>query len=214
MLFPKLLPIVTDWMHRCVQCKDDTFPQLLLIHKHADAAAARIHRAIVRTNPERLRLLPVFRPDGDRGSSSVVDFDTTRQVYETSPQRCHVSHVVLDSGWEGKMAESLESMDEVIAYVKNDHLGFTIPYAIDGENRTYLPDFIVRFDDAYDEPLNLVVEVSGGFRRDKAEKVATTKNLWIPAVNAHDGFGRWDFIEIRDPWDAKAAIRKHVGKEH
>jgi type III restriction enzyme len=31
-------------------------------------------------------------------------------------------------------------------------------------------------------------------------------------VNAHGGFGRWDFIEIHDPWDAKNAIRKHVGK--
>jgi type III restriction enzyme len=209
-LFPKLLPIVTDWMGRCVHCKDDTFPQLLLIHRLADAATARIHRAIVRNNPETLRLQPVFRSDADRGSSAVVDFDSTRQVYETSPKKCHVSHVVLDSGWEGKMAESLESMDEVIAYVKNDHLGFGIPYAIDGEQRTYLPDFIVRYDDAYDEPLNLVVEVSGGFRRDKAEKVATTKGLWMPAVNAHAGFGRWDFIEIRDPWDAKKAIRAHV----
>ena len=209
-LFPRLVPIVRDWMDRCVHCKDDTFPQLLLIHRHADAAAARIYRAIVRTNPDTLRLQPVLRPDGDRGTSAVVDFDTTRKVYETSPHKCHVSHVVLDSGWEAKMAESLESMGEVLAYVKNDHLGFVIPYAIDGEQRSYLPDFVVRYDDGGGEPLNLVVEVSGGFRRDKAEKVATTKNFWIPAVNAHSGFGRWDFIEIHDPWDAKNAIRGHI----
>jgi type III restriction enzyme len=211
-LFPKLLPIVSEWMGRCVQCKDDTFPQLLLIHKLADAAVVRIHRAIVRTNRDTVRLQPVFRPDGDRGSSSVVDFDTTKKVYETSPYKCHVSHVVLDSGWEGKMAESLESMDEVLAYVKNDHLGFAIPYTIDGEQRNYLPDFVVRYEDGREEALNLVVEVSGGFRRDKVEKVATTKNLWIPAVNAQGGFGRWDFIEIRDPWDAKNAIRSYVGR--
>ncbi len=211
-LFPKLLPIVTAWMHKCVQCKDDTFTQLLLIHKLADSAVARIHRAIVRTNPETLRLQPVFQPAGDRGSSAVVDFDTTRKVYETSPYKCHVSHVVLDSGWEGKMAESLESMGEVQAYVKNDHLGFAIPYAIDGEQRNYLPDFVVRYEDGREVPLNLIVEVSGGFRRDKAEKVATTKNFWIPSVNAHGGFGRWDFIEIHDPWDAKNAIRSYVGK--
>jgi type III restriction enzyme len=186
----------------------------LLIHKLADMAVARIHRAIVRANPETAELHPVFRLDGDRGSTAVVDFDTIRNVYETTPYKCHVSHVVLDSGWEGKMAESLESMDEVLAYVKNDHLGFTIPYALDGEQRNYLPDFIVRYDDGRDEPLNFVVEVSGGFRRDKAEKVATTKNLWMPAVNAHGGFGRWDFIEIRDPWDAKRAIRTYLGREH
>jgi type III restriction enzyme len=211
-LFPKLLPIVSEWMSKCVQCKDDTFPQLLLIHKLADGATARMHRAIVRTNPETARLQPVFRPDGANGSSAAVDFDTTRQVYETDPQKCQVSHVVLDSGWEGKVAESLESMAEVLAYVKNDHLGFSIPYSIDGEQRSYLPDFVVRYNDGQEQPLNLVVEVSGGFRRDKAEKVATTKNLWIPAVNAYGGSGRWDFIEIRDPWNAKTAIRAHVGR--
>lgn len=211
-LFPKLLPIVEHWMSGCLQCKDDTFPQLLLIHKLADAAAARIHRAIVRTNPDTLRLQPVFRPGADRSSSAVVDFDSARKVYETSPFKCHVSHVVLDSGWEGKMAESLESMEEVLAYVKNDHLGFAVPYTIDGEQRNYLPDFVVRYNDGRGEPLNLVVEVSGGFRRDKAEKVATSKNFWIPAVNAHGGFGRWDFIEIHDPWDAKNSIRKYVGQ--
>jgi type III restriction enzyme len=212
-LFPRLLPIVTEWLDRgYLRCKDDTFPQLVLLHKLSDAAVARIHRAIVRTNPGSSSLQPVFRRDRDRGSSSSVDFDTTRQVYETDPGKCQVSHVVLDSGWEGKMAESLESMDEVLAYVKNDHLGFTIPYAIDGDHRSYLPDFVVRYNDGRDEPLNLVVEVSGGFRRDKAEKVATTKDLWLPAVNAHGGFGRWGFVEIRDPWDAKRFVRGHVGR--
>jgi hypothetical protein len=48
----------------------------------------------------------------------------------TSDDRCHVSHVVLDSGWEGKMAQTLEELDGV----------------------------------------NLVVEVSGENRKDKAAK--------------------------------------------
>jgi len=40
----------------------------------------------------------------------------------------------------------------------------------------------------------------------KEAKVATARLLWVPAVNNHGGFGRWAFMEIRDPWNAKNEI--------
>jgi hypothetical protein len=55
--------------------------------------------------------------------------------------------------------------------------------------------------------LNLLVEVSGEKKKDKAAKVATARNLWVPAVNNHGGFGRWAFVEVSDPWDAEGTIR-------
>ena len=103
------------------------------------------------------------------------------------------------------MAQALEEMDEVESYVKNQHLGFTIPYTLNGEERQYMPDFIVRLRDS--RPLNLVLEVSGEARKDKAAKAMTARNLWVPAVNNHGGFDRWAFLEITDPWDAKNTIR-------
>ena len=133
-----------------------------------------------------------------------MDFDTTKPVFEADPARCHVSHVVADTGsWEQKLAQTLESMDEVESYVKNHGLNFTIPYTINGDGRQYYPDFLVRLVDG----LNLIVEVSGEERKDKAAKVATARTLWIPAVNNHGGFGRWAFVEVTDPWDAKNTIR-------
>ena len=55
--------------------------------------------------------------------------------------------------------------------------------------------------------MNLIVEVTGEKKKDKAAKVATARTLWVPAVNNHGGFGRWGFIEIADPWDAENPIR-------
>jgi type III restriction enzyme len=52
-----------------------------------------------------------------------------------------------------------------------------------------------------------VLEVSGEKRKDKAAKVETAKNLWVPAVNNNGAFGKWAFIEISDPWDSKNLIR-------
>ena len=68
--------------------------------------------------------------------------------------------------------------------------------------------FIVRLDEGKHpaDPLNLIVEVSGEPRRDKAAKVATARNLWVPAVNNDGRFGRWAFVEVTDPWDAKGTI--------
>jgi len=92
-------------------------------------------------------------------------------------------------------------------------LGFTIPYTLAGEEHQYLPDFIVCLDDGHgpDALLNLVVEVTGQKKKDKAAKVHTARTLWMPAVNNHGGFGRWDFIEVVDPWNAEHCIRTYLG---
>ncbi|MFN8485365.1 MAG: DEAD/DEAH box helicase family protein [Anaerolineae bacterium] len=206
-LFPQLLPIVGRWRQEYVTCKDNAFPQMLLIVEFANDAASHIYQAIVHADHGVKTLKPILRPYDTLGSTRYVDFDTARETYLSSPALCHVSHVVLDSGWEAKMAESLEEMPEVVAYVKNQGLGFTIPYTLNGEERSYIPDFIVRINDGRDDPLNLIVEVSGEKKKDKAQKVTTARELWIPAVNNHGGFGRWAFIESSDPWDAKNTIR-------
>lgn len=103
-------------------------------------------------------------------------------------------------------------MAEVVRYVKNHNLGFNIPYVLNGEEKNYIPDFIACIDDGYgaDNLLNLLIEVTGEKRKDKAAKVVTARTLWVPAVNNHGGYGRWDFIEIADPWDAKNLIRAQL----
>lgn len=135
-----------------------------------------------------------------------MDFDTARPVFATREDKCHISHVVADTdSWEQKLAEALEDMAEVIRYVKNHNLGFTIPYTLNGEEKNYIPDFIACIDDGHgsDDLLNLLVEVTGEKRKDKAAKASTARTLWVPAINNHGGFGRWAFIEVADPWDAQ-----------
>lgn len=212
-LFPQLLQIVRRWRTECLVCKDNTFPQMLLLTEPAHNAADKIYRAIAASTPASKTLLPILRPYDPIGSTRYVDFDTTRPVYRTNPAKCHVSHVVADTGsWEQKLAQILEDMDEVVCYVKNHNLGFAIPYTMEGREHSYLPDFIVKLDDGHgrDDLLNLVIEVSGEARKDKAVKVATARNLWVPAINNHGGFGRWAFLEINDPWDAQHTIRALV----
>ncbi len=216
-LFPQLLGIAKRWLDECVTLKDNTFPQLLLLIKFAHDAADRIYNAIVASTDATDVLKPILRPYDTIGSTRHVDFDTTRPVFATRADKCHISHVVADTGsWEQKMAEALENMSEVVRYVKNHNLGFTIPYTLNGEEKNYIPDFVACIDDGHEpsDLLNLIVEVTGEKDKSKAAKVATARTLWVPAVNSHGGFGRWAFIEIADPWDAQNLIRGFLKQMH
>jgi type III restriction enzyme len=211
-LFPQILDISRRWLVECLVCKDDCFPQLLLLVEFAHNAADKIYRAIVAGEAGEKRLMPTLQPYDTQGSTRYVDFDTTRAVMPTRADKCHISHVVCDTdSWEQKMAQTLEDMPEVVHYVKNHNLGFFVPYTFNGEEHRYIPDFIVRIRPASalsdSEPLNLIIEVSGQAKKEKAAKVETARTLWVPAVNNHGGFGRWLFLEISDPWDAKETIR-------
>ncbi len=74
---------------------------------------------------------------------------------------------------------------------------------MDGVERSYSPDFLVSLDDGRgaDDPVNLILEVTGERKKDKVAKTATVRSLWVPSVNNHGGFGHWAFLEIVDPYD-------------
>ncbi|MDI1442408.1 DEAD/DEAH box helicase family protein [Polyangium sp. 6x1] len=209
LLFPHVLEIAKRWLADCVDLHDDTFKQLLLWSQLGSDAADKIYRSIVAAHEGEARVLPVYHPGGALGSTDGVDFLTARPTYLTRAEKCHVTHVVADTeAWEQKFAQSLEDMDEVLTYVKNHNIGFTIPYSIEGLERRYYPDFIVRMRHPALGEFHAVLEVTGQREQDKAAKVETAQRMWIPAVN-HDGaFGRWVFLEITDPYNAKNVIRQ------
>jgi type III restriction enzyme len=215
-LFPAVLTIVKRWLSEALFCKDNTFPQMLLLIGLAHDAADKIYNCIVRSQEGDQVIKPILRPYDVLGSSKYVDFDTTKPTYLTHADKCHVSHVVADTdSWEQKLAETLEDMSDVVCYVKNQSLGFTIPYTIDGESKNYYPDFIAKMKvEGEEDPVNLVIEVSGQRKKDKVARVSAAQSLWIPAINNHGEFGRWAFVEVTDPWDCIELIRSAVAKNH
>ncbi|MGQ0779083.1 MAG: hypothetical protein ACT4NY_32495 [Pseudonocardiales bacterium] len=202
-MFPQVVRLVRQWMTECVDYHDDAFPGLLLVAQQAYRAAEKIMHAITWQDGDRVgRIVPVFRQFEPVGSTSEIDFVTVKEVLATSVQRCHVNFVPLDgagNAWERAVATALEILPGVAAYVKNDHLGFGIPYVHQGISRLYLPDFLVRLADTGDGVTRtLIVEVSGGRKSPgpTEEKAATARKSWIPAVNSHGGHGLWGYCEI------------------
>jgi type III restriction enzyme len=192
-------------MAECIDYHDDAFPGLLLVAQQAHRAAEKIMHAITWQDGDRVgRIVPVFRQFEPVGSTADVDFVTIKDVMATSAERSHVNFVTLDgpggNAWERAVAAALDSaLPGVAAYVKNDHLGFGIPYVHQGISRLYLPDFLVRLADTSDGVTRtLIVEVSGGRKSPgpTAEKAATARESWVPAVNSHGGYGLWGYCEI------------------
>ncbi|WUH99273.1 DEAD/DEAH box helicase family protein [Spirillospora sp. NBC_00431] len=212
--FPQILDITRQWMVECLTCEGGTFPGLLMVESNTDIAARKIfHESIQGQGGRHARILPMLRSYDREGSTDDVSFFTTKHVYPTAEERCHVNYVVLDgpsgNSWEEHTAKVLEAIPSVASYVKNDHLGFAIPYAIGGRNHQYLPDFLVRLKESDDGvPRTLIVEVSGSHKPvdPTQEKARAARGRWVPAVNNHGGFGQWNYCEITDPRTARTQI--------
>ncbi len=197
-LFGKLKTIVEEWYKTKVLLlnQQDECYKRLLYFEDGKKIVDHIVRAInPHINTEEF-IRPVFNYYNRFGSTKYVNGNTSKEVYSTA--KSHVNYVAMDSGWEGIAAKTLEELPQVISYVKNQFLGFTVPYVKDGKDKQYYPDFIAMIATATGESLNLMIEISG-MSKDKAEKTWFVENRWLPAVNAVQekySIGRWHFIEI------------------
>lgn len=203
-LFPQVLAVVRRWLEECLHLKGDAFVQLVLLRQHREEAVERILGQIANATTARGEtvVLPSYDPHGPVGSTGQMQpWWTTRspeKLYLTDASKCHINRVVADSGWEIRLAQKLEAMDDVERYVKNEHLDFTIPYVMDGIPQSYYPDFIVHLDDGREDPLKVLVEVSGQEHRAKGIKTMTAATKWINAINADGRHGRWAFVELTE----------------
>ena len=128
----------------------------------------------------------------------------------TDPAKSQVNYVLWDSTWEAAFAERIEQLARVRGYVKNNGLGFEVPYTFMGEERAYRPDFIVALDDGQPDPLHVVVEIKGFRGPDAEAKRDALMRLWLPAVNNDGRWGRWQAVEIVEPTDMMRASRRRL----
>lgn len=211
-LGPQLMRIAEEYVKKYVVLKDRMVIGYLSVGEYFSGALTKIQQAVIAENiagQGEKKILPVLAPYDTVGSTRYVDFLTTRPVQETV--KSHVNYVVADTEeWEQGVAKKLEQMDEVQAYVKNQNLGFTIPYEHQGVARHYMPDFLTKIGMPDKSILNLLIEVTGKKDDKKIMKVKTAREFWVPAVNNDGRFGRWDILEVQDIHETQNLIRAFV----
>ncbi len=192
-LFPQVFRLIDTYVEKKVDFSG-CHPCELGQQKYMDRIVERIVAAIQPTETEgESPLLPILNRYKPIGTSSEVDFMTTRPCHGT--QRSHINQVVLDTQrWERSACFWLEQSEAVAYYVRNDHLGFGIPYEYTGVPHSYEPDFIVRFKNG----AHLILEIKGYEDDQELAKYAGAER-WVSAVNNWGDLGRWDFYVCKDP---------------
>jgi type III restriction enzyme len=206
--FGELLKITERWFDECLTCygaNKEHLRRLFLWRPLAQQAAERIARACAPADPSAEIVRAILNPYNEEGSSRHIDFQTSKEkLFQPSPQFCQLNYVVNDSGWEQAIAAAIEMQlgEPTIAYIRNDKMYFEVPYEYRGETHMYRPDFIVKLDDGRgaDDPLYVVLEVKGFRDEQDAAKADTMRRRWLPGVNAARRFGRWAFVEVRNPY--------------
>lgn len=153
--------------------------------------------------------------DKQHVTRSTADMPTWYTKRESEPvKRSQISHMVGDGGWEMAVARGLDTVEHgagkyVTAWVKNDHIGFEIPYMWGGTVRRYIPDFIAKLTNGK----TLVLEVKGV---DTPQNQRKRKFLdeWIKAVNEDGRFGEWCWDVLFDPSEFDNIIVKHATSEN
>lgn len=147
--------------------------------------------------------VPQYERNREAGSTGDVSFWTSRDVREVV--KSHLNYVVADTKrWEQSAAYRIDRHPRVLSFVKNDHLGFAIPYLHNGQPHDYVPDFVVRLArNGTRDSLNLILETKGFDPLKEIKKQAAER--WVSAVNADGTHGRWAF-RMADSMDAVEAI--------
>ncbi|MGH3401214.1 MAG: BPTD_3080 family restriction endonuclease [Streptosporangiaceae bacterium] len=217
-LFPQLADIARSWLGECVTTDSGVTKGHLLLTQAGARAAEKVFSSIIRHPGSRQPvLMPIIRRFDPVGSTDDVRFVTRKVVIDPPPTKSHLNHVVLDgvrgNSWEEGLARALENNPRVKCYVKNERLGFTIPYVYEGRTHEYVPDFLVRLvTEPEDVERTLIIEVSGSRKSPgpTAAKADTARNQWCAAVNNWGEFGRWGYVEVHNPADADPLLRDAI----
>jgi type III restriction enzyme len=203
-LFQKVLFVARRFLadpDKLVRRGDSQACDLLAVGHYMQAAVSTLLDAIQRGGDQSTGELPVI-PQGasGRGSTLHVDFYSTKPIYPV--EKCHLNAMVADTGkWEQSAAFALDAHPGVARWVKNDHLGFVIPYRKRNILARYIPDFLVVLNSG----LQVIVEIKGQYD-DDADVKAKAAERWVRAVNRSEEHGRWSYVVVEDPQKVGRAI--------
>jgi type III restriction enzyme len=184
--------------------QQDDLRQRILLTLNMNKIVQHIWEAIRFENTESLE--PIF--DTDRPIRATGDM---RTWYTGKPcehtKKSHINMCVFDSTWEATEAFELDRNENVISWVKNDHLGFEILYVFQGIVHKYRPDFIIKLKNGN----YLVLETKGqDTPKDRTKRAFLDE--WTKAVNQQGGFGKWLWAVSKDPTDVKGIILEMIKK--
>ncbi|TRT89885.1 MAG: type III restriction endonuclease subunit R [Microcystis aeruginosa Ma_AC_P_19900807_S299] len=133
--------------------------------------------------------IPKYEAHRGNGSTDDINFFTGKPVREVV--KSHLNGVVADTHqWEQAAAYIIDTHPATKAFVKNERLGFAIPYFHNGEYHDYIPDFIIRLNTP---KLNYIILETKGWDELREVKEAAAQR-WCNAINTDGKYGHWQYF--------------------
>jgi type III restriction enzyme len=199
-LFPQLLEVVQRFVVEKVKVhRAETTMDVFLSPYYGWAVEELVEAIGPDSSGGEAPELPRYEVTRPRGSTSEVDFWTSKPVREV--MHSHLNYVVMDtSRWEQSASYYIDTHKMVEAFVKNQGLGFAIPYLHNGQAHDYIPDFLIRLANG----TTLILETKG--HDELAEVKVAAAHRWVDALNADGSLGRWDYAIAFNPNDVPGMI--------
>ena len=205
-LFPQLLEIVQRFVREKVVVSTSEKRIDVFLAPYWGFAIERLREELhPDTSEGEAPEVPRYEKGRAAGSTADVDFWTSKKVRDI--EKSHLNYVVQDSNWEQSAAYHLDTHPAVVAFVKNQGLGFAIPYLHNGQQHNYIPDFIVRLENG----LQFILETKG---HDSLEEIKTqAARRWADAVNADGSHGEWRYEIVHEMGKIPAVINEVAGPQ-
>lgn len=198
-LFAKLYAAVEKALREKVDCDKTADIKDAFLSPYYMQFVTQLRNSIIVTDDANAPELPRLERSRKEGTTADVDFWTRRTLYDVI--KSHVPAVVADTkSLEQKAAWRLDQHPKVRAFVKNEGLGFGMPYYHNGATHDYMPDFIV----ALDNGARLILETKGYDTLKETKRIAAER--WVKAVNAAGEHGEWHYQMIEKDKEVDDAV--------
>ncbi|RNJ73070.1 MAG: type III restriction endonuclease subunit R [Thaumarchaeota archaeon S13] len=193
--------IETDKIKVSGATKDDKLRIKMTILFNMQSVVRHVCAAINAKNIEQRQLM--LNLQSPIKSTSLMRPWHTKRLTEYAVKN-HISLAVYDYSWELATGHELERNEHVESWVKNDHIGFVIPYSYNGSLHEYYPDFLIRLTNN----TNLILEVKGKDNEQNKTKLKFLKE-WVDAVNLNGEFGAWAYDVAYHHTEVRNILEKH-----
>lgn len=187
--YEEILELVGRYLDERVRAVGSAMKQDIGVYYWRERAFNILETAI-REAPTDMTTVPLFGEPRYLSTTAVAPFKWPAIAAEG--KKTHFTKVPCHVDLEAQVARFLDEADDVVKYVKNERLGFSITYHDQGRPRQYYPDFAVLVRGEDGQHTWWLVEPKGEIRPNTNVKSEAAR-LWCERMT-RAGQGRWRYL--------------------
>jgi type III restriction enzyme len=189
--FEETLELVTAYVDRRVRVAGTSVKADIGMY-YWTRRALDILETAVQGAPAGTTTVPIFGDPDQLQSGGVRAFRWTGIIGRG--RKCHLTKVPCHTELEQQFADFLDKADDVVRYLKNERLGFSVTYYENNRARQYYPDFVVLVRSSDVEDVWYLAETKGEIRTN-TELKRQAAELWCDRMT-RSGNGTWKHLFV------------------